>query len=66
MVTQQFDAEAEVAEAEARGVAAEELAALGGVQIGDESGKLTYQVSEADKLAWRPAWRLEIGVDGLE
>ena len=66
MVTQQFDAEAEVAEAEARGVAAEELAALGGVAIGDESGKLTYQVSEADKLAWRPAWRLEIGVDGLE
>lgn len=29
-------------------------------------GTFTYQVSDPDKESWRPAWRLEVGRDGLE
>lgn len=53
--------------AEALGAPAEELVAL---RTADGAGVdglgLTYQVSDADKEAWRPAWRLEVGYDGIE
>lgn len=54
--------------AEALGAPAEELVAMN--RIADNDGVdglgLVYQVSEADKLAWRPAWKMEIGFDGVE
>lgn len=53
--------------AEAMGAPAEELVALSRPDSEGVSGLgLTYQVADADKEAWRPAWRLEIGVDGVE
>ena len=67
MVIQTPDTAAEVAES--LGVPSEELAAMrpqampGGIPGG---GMFTYQVSDPDKESWRPAWRLEIGRDGVE
>lgn len=61
------DTAAEVAEA--LGVPSEELAAMQPQAMPDGipgGGTFTYQVSDPDKESWRPAWRLEVGRDGLE
>lgn len=61
------DTGAEVAEA--LGVPPEELAAMASTQmpgIIPGGGTFTYQVSDPDKESWRPAWRLEVGRDGVE
>ena len=51
--------------AEVMGAPAEELVAFGNADAGGVDGLgLVYQVSEADKAAWRPAWKMEIGLDG--
>lgn len=53
--------------AEAMGAPAEELVAL---QRADADGVdglgLVYQVSDPDKESWRPAWKMEVGFDGVE
>lgn len=61
------DTAAEVAEA--LGVPAEELQAMAPQNMPEGipgGGTFTYQVSDPDKESWRPAWRLEVGRDGLE
>jgi hypothetical protein len=58
----------EVAEAEAAGLKAEELTALRG-QVGtsDISGLgMVYSVPDPDKASWIAAWRLDVGLDGIE
>lgn len=53
--------------AEALGAPAEELVALRNADTAGVDGLgLTYQVADADKESWRPAWRLEVGFDGVE
>lgn len=53
--------------AEALGAPPEELVALRKADAEGVDGLgLTYQVSDVDKEAWRPAWRLEVGFDGIE
>lgn len=61
------DTETEIAEA--LGVPAEELTAMTPVAMAEGvpgGGTFTYMVQDADRASWRPAWRLEVGHDGLE
>lgn len=53
--------------AEALGAPPEELHALAHPDAGGVAGMgLVYQVADADKEAWRPAWKMEVGFDGVE
>lgn len=55
--------------AEALEVDPQELAAMAAQPMPADipgGGTFTYQVSDPDKESWRPAWRLEVGRDGLE
>lgn len=59
---------AEVAEAEAAGLKAEDLSTLRGEIAGASAIGLglTYEVADPDKAAWIPAWRLSLDQAGVE
>ena len=63
------DTDTSVEIAEALDVPAEELTAMRSISMPQSvpgGGAFTYQVSDPDKESWRPAWRLEVGRDGVE